>query len=262
MANPDPKPTERFTSRVGAYVRYRPTYPPEAMRAMRDKLAVAPPAIAADIGAGTGIFSGLLLAEGFEVIAVEPNAAMRAAASNALGRTPGFSIVPGTAESTGLPDASVDFITAAQAFHWFQPERARVELRRISRPPHRVALLWNTRLLDATPFLRAYDELLLRLSDDYAKVRHQNVSPEIIASFFGPGGHERLVFPSRQVFDEEGFLGRALSSSYVPGEGHARHAETVAGLRAVFASHESGGSVELLYDTEIFVGCLSDASAA
>lgn len=262
MADPDPRPTERFTQRVEDYIRYRPTYPPAAIAAMREKLGVAPPAVAADIGAGTGISSALLLAEGFQVIAVEPNAAMRDAAAKALAGEPRFAIVPGTAESTGLPDASVDFVIAAQAFHWFDPPRARAELMRISRPPHPVALLWNTRLLDATPFLRAYDELLLRVSDDYAKVRHNNVSAETFAAFFGPRGYERLVFPSRQVLDEQGFLGRAFSSSYVPGEGHPRHAETLAGLRAIFAEHERGSSVELLYDTEIYVGRLSNAGAA
>lgn len=257
MNAPDRKPTERFSDRVDAYVRHRPGYPPEVFRAIRDGLAVAPPAVAADIGAGTGIFSALLLEEGFGVVAVEPNASMREAALRALADRPRFSIVAGTAESTGLPDAAADFVTAAQAFHWFDPPRARVELARITRPPHPVALVWNTRSLDATPFLRAYDELLLRLSDDYARVRHQNVSPVTLTAFFGPGGYKRLVFPSSQTFDEEGFVGRALSSSYVPGEGHPRHHEMVSELRRIFAQHQEGGAASFLYDTEVYLGFLA-----
>lgn len=252
-----PRPTERFSDRVDDYVRYRPGYPPEVLASIREVLRVEPPATVADIGAGTGIFSALLLDAGYRVIAVEPNPAMRDAAERSLSARPSFSAVAGSAESTGLPDASCDLVTAAQAFHWFDPPRARVELTRITRAPHPVALVWNTRSLDATPFLRDYDALLLRLSDDYAKVRHQNVSPETLAAFFGPSGYERRVFPTVQVFDEAAFLGRALSSSYVPGKNHPRHAETVTALRDLFARFAP--EVSFVYDTEVFLGRLANA---
>lgn len=281
-------PTERFSDRVEAYVLYRPSYPPEVMTALREGLGVAPPAIAVDLGAGTGIFSALLLEEGFGVIAVEPNDAMRTAAERTLSpkmglapprsaappmgtpdspmgtpdslRAPAsqarFASVRGTAEATGLPDHIADFATAAQAFHWFDPVAARAELLRITRFPHPVALIWNSRSLDATPFLRAYDELLLRVSDDYEKVRHQSVGPGVLGAFYGEGLYARRAFPSAQTFDLDGFLGRALSSSYVPGAGHPRHEETVTGLRSIFAQHERDGAVEFLYETEVYTGHL------
>lgn len=255
MSRPAPAPTERFSDRVSAYAKFRPGYPPEALQALRDTFHLAPAAVVADLGAGTGIFSAALLDAGFEVIAVEPNAAMRDEAARSLDGRPRFTLGSGTAESTGLPDAAVDLVTAAQAFHWFDPARARAEIVRITRVPHRVALVWNTRLLDATPFLRDYDALLLRLSDDYAKVRHQNVGPEI-AAFFAPLGFTRRAFPSQQVFDEQAFVGRALSSSYVPGEAHPRHDETVRELSALFARHEQDGAVAFLYETELYLGCL------
>lgn len=259
MSRPEPAPTERFSDRVSAYAKFRPGYPPETLLALRDFFHLAPSAVVADLGAGTGIFSAALLDAGFEVIAVEPNAAMRDEAARSLAGRPRFTLAAGTAESTGLPDAAADLVTAAQAFHWFDPARARAEIVRITRAPHRVALVWNTRLLDATPFLRDYDELLLRLSDDYAKVRHQNVvsiGTAVLPAFFGPGGFERRAFPSQQVFDEEAFLGRALSSSYVPGESHPRHAETVRELSALFARHQQDGAVAFLYETELYLGCL------
>lgn len=259
MATSDPRPTERFTERVDAYVKYRPSYPPEALRAIREALGVEPPAVAADVGAGTGIFSALLLAEGFGVIAVEPNLAMREAATRALAGHPRFSTVAGSAEDTGLEEASVSFVTAAQAFHWFDGPRARAELRRITRAPHPVALLWNKRSLDATPLLRAYEELLLRASDDYAQVRHENVRRSGIGAFFAPNGHEYLRFPTAHALSEEAFVGRTLSASYVPGKGHPRHDETVRSLRALFAEHQTQGVVELVYDTEVYVGRLADA---
>jgi len=268
------EPTTRFSDRVDTYVRHRPSYPPEIVRAIREGLGVAPPAVVADIGAGTGIFSALLLREGFDVIAVEPNLAMREAAVRAasdrtgpfaplagepgtLSDPPCFSAVSGTAEATTLPDASVDLVTAAQAFHWFDPPRARTEILRITRPPHRVALVWNTRSLDATPFLRAYEALLCRLSDDYEKVRNHNLSDALFASFYGHSRFERRVFPSAQTLDREGFLGRALSSSYVPGRDHPRHAETVDALARLFDEHQESGSVAFLYDSEVYTGCVA-----
>lgn len=261
MTAADSRPTERFSDRVADYVKYRPSYPPEAIRALREGLGVAPPARAADLGAGTGIFSALLLDEGFAVIAVEPNEAMRAAAQRTLADRPAYSSVHGTAEATGLPDASVDFAVAAQAFHWFDPAAARREIARITRPPHPVALVWNTRSLDATPFLRAYDELLLRVSDDYIKVRHQNVGDAVLAEFYGAGGYERRVFASAQVFDLEGFLGRAFSSSYVPAPDHPRRDDTERGLREIFLQHQNQGTVSFLYDTEVYLGCLASSGA-
>ncbi len=251
------EPTERFTDRVDTYVRHRPSYPPEILRAIRDGLRVAPPAVCADVGAGTGIFSALLLDEGFGVVAVEPNDAMRDASIRILGGRPRFEAVRGTAEATGLPDACVDFVAAAQAFHWFDPPRAKVELTRVTRPPHPVALVWNSRSLDATPFLRAYEALLVRLSDDYVKVRNHNLGEATFASFFGPRGHERRVFPTRQELDREAFLGRVLSSSYVPGASHPRHAEVVAAMHALFDAHEEDGHVAFLYDTEVYMGSLT-----
>jgi SAM-dependent methyltransferase len=259
MPTADPRPTERFTDRVETYVKYRPSYPLEAMRAIRSALGVEPPAAVADVGAGTGIFSSLLLAEGFGVIAVEPNRAMREAAAKALSGHARFSILPGTAEATGLADASVSLVTAAQAFHWFDGPRARAEIRRISRAPHPVALLWNKRGVDETPFLRAYEELLLRVSDDYGRVRHENVRGAGIAAFFAPNPHEHLCFPSTHALGEEAFVGRALSASYVPAKGHPRHDEAVLGLRALFAEHQRQGVVELVYDTELYMGRLADA---
>jgi SAM-dependent methyltransferase len=259
MEAPDPRPTQRFSNRVDDYVKYRPSYPPEALRAIRAAFGVEPPAVVADVGAGTGIFSSLLLAEGFGVVAVEPNLAMREAATKALSGHARFSIVPGTAEHTGLADASVSLVTAAQAFHWFDAPRARAELLRISRPPHPVALLWNKRGVDETPFLRAYEALLLRVSDDYGRVRHENVRGAAIAAFFAPSGHELRSFPTTHALGEEAFLGRALSASYVPAKGHPRHDETILGLRALFAEHQRQGVVEVLYDTELYLGRLAGA---
>src|SRR3982074_1557174 len=129
-------PTARFSDRVENYVRYRPGYPPEVLDLLRTECGLWPSHIVADIASGTGVFTRLLLENGNSVFAVEPNAAMREMGIRQLeslsagGR---LVLVAGTAEETTLKSASVDFVTAAQAAHWFDLPRARAEFARILR---------------------------------------------------------------------------------------------------------------------------------
>lgn len=111
------KTAARFDRRVANYAAHRPGYPPELIAFLREELGLGPGSVVADVGSGTGILAAMLLREGCRVFAVEPNAEMRAAAEAALNDDPNFVSVAGTAEETTLEDASVDFTTAAQAFH-------------------------------------------------------------------------------------------------------------------------------------------------
>src|ERR1700744_1650569 len=149
--------TQRFTDRVADYVKYRPSYPRDVVSFLHETCGVAPDAQVADIGAGTGISARLFLDAGHPVIAVEPNLAMREAANAWLAPYENFRSVAGTAEATTLEDASVDLVIAAQAFHWFDPVATRREFARILRPQGHVALFWNSRLLDRSPFLAGYE---------------------------------------------------------------------------------------------------------
>ena len=242
----------RFSDRVADYVKYRPSYPYEAIDAIVAAMHLAKGARVADIGSGTGISSKLFLERGFEVVGIEPNAEMRAAAEIALGHHPKFQNTDGTAEHTGIEDASVALAIAAQAFHWFQLNEARAELRRIIVPPHPVALMWNERLTD-TAFLRDYEAALHEHSIDYAAVNHRNVDRAALARFFEPD-FETFTFPNAQRFDRAGFIGRALSSSYVPQPGHPKHDAMMAALDEIFAKHQVDGFVEFRYLTSVHVG--------
>jgi len=207
-----------------------------------------------DLGAGTGISAALFLGAGYEVVAVEPNADMRAAADAMLGAEPRYRSVAARAEATGLPPASFDLAVAAQAFHWFDGPRVAAELRRILRPGSVVALLWNDRQVDSTPFLRGYEDLLRRRSTDYAAVNHRNVDEAALAAFFRDGRYTARVFPNHQDFDWQGLLGRALSSSYIPGPAHPGHAAFVAELRALYDREARDEKVRFIYDTRLFFG--------
>lgn len=175
---------ERFSNRVENYVKYRPGYPLEVLQAFRDEMNLTEDSVIADIGSGTGISAKVFLENGNTVFGIEPNAAMRDAAETFLKGFSKFNSVDGTAENTTLNDDSVDFVTAAQAFHWFDPAKTRAEFSRIVRAKGYVVLIWNERLLDANDFLRNYEKLLINYGSDYEKVRHDNIDPHKLKEFF------------------------------------------------------------------------------
>src|ERR1051325_10797149 len=159
--------TQRFSSRVENYVRYRPGYPPAIIELLTEECDLRLDSLVADIAFGTGIFTKLLLKNGNKVFGVEPNADMRNAGESFLGDYSRFTSIAGTAEATALPDHSVDFVTAAQAAHWFDLKKAPQEFIRITKPGGWAVLLWNERSVDSTPFLRDYEEILLNFGTDH-----------------------------------------------------------------------------------------------
>lgn len=256
---PAPDSTARFGNRVADYVATRPGYPPAVLNWLRIEagLTHALDFAIADIGSGTGLSSLPFLENGNLVFGVEPNREMRLAAEDLLAGWPNFCSVAGTAEATTLPDASVDLVVAGQAFHWFDPPRARAEFLRILRPGGFVALMWNTRRIDSSQFLRGYEDLLLRFGTDYREVVHTNVDHAKLAAFFGPGGFRAFRLDNEQLFDREGLRGRTRSSSFTPPPGHPDFAPMMAELDRLFDQFNESGRVRFVYDTELYVGRLT-----
>jgi SAM-dependent methyltransferase len=248
--------TLRFSSRVENYVKYRPGYPTDVMDTLTKDCGFMPNSVIADIGSGTGISSELFLKNGNRVLGVEPNREMRETGEKPLGKYPDFMSVNGTAEATTLPDSSVDFVTAGQAFHWFDRERTRKEFARILKPNGWVALIWNERLTDTSPFLRAYERLLQQYGTDYVAVDHRNIDADAITAFFAPGSFLLRKFENCQIFDYDGLKGRLLSSSYSPEAGHPNHPPMLDALRALFDKHQIGGKVSFDYTTLLYLGQL------
>lgn len=246
--------TSRFTDRVSDYVRYRPGYPAVLVDFLHSDGGVAPGARIADIGSGTGISTKLFLDAGHPVIAIEPNDAMRNAAEQWLRDREGFRSQSGTAEATGLPDACVDLVTAAQAFHWFNSAAAREEFARILRPNGRIALFWNTRRLAGSPFLAGYEVILQKYGTDYSKVTESYSTDEAMQEWFGDGLLAIGRFDNVQYLDYESLQGRLMSSSYAPRAGHPNHEPMVEALRELFDGTAHEGKVAFAYDTRVFVG--------
>lgn len=245
---------ERFSNRVDTYVKFRPSYPKEAIDYLYDVVGLRANAVIADIGAGTGIFSKLLLQRGSQVIAIEPNQAMREAAEQLLSGDANFRTVSGSAEATGLPNESVDFIVCAQAFHWFDRSAAQAEFHRILKPGGKVLLIWNSRLEHGNAFREEYDLLLRTFGSDYEKVTHKNISQETLASFFKNDSMQLERFAITQVFDFEGLKGRLMSSSYIPVPESPNFAPMMTELQLIFERHEQDGKVFFDYETEVYWG--------
>jgi SAM-dependent methyltransferase len=249
--------TSRFSDRVENYIRYRPGYPPEALRALKNECGLRPAHVVADIASGTGIWTRVLLENGNGVFGIEPNAEMRQAGERLLAAFPKFASVAATAEATTLADESVDFVTAAQAGHWFDRERARGEFVRILKPGGWLVLLWNERLTDSTPFLREYEQLLLTYGTDYADVRHEGTTDEI-HEFFDPAPFQERIFALRQEFEYTGIEGRLLSSSYAPGPEHPNYAPMLHELRRIFDARALSGRATFDYKTRVYFGRLRE----
>jgi hypothetical protein len=251
--------TTRFSNRVADYVRWRPSYPPEVVDLLRDELGMTSEWVVADIGPGPSLASCSTPATGSS----ESSRTARCArpVRRCLADYSTFTSVPGSAERTGLPDACVDLVVAAQAFHWFDVDRSRVEIGRILRGPRLVAFIWNERRTTGTPFAKAYETLLSGLSTDYAEIRHGSGQGEHLATFFGGADRFRTVsFPYAQRFDRGGLRGRVLSSSYVPAAGQPGHRELLADLDAVFAATNEDGEVSFDYETTVYFGRLESVT--
>ncbi|MDQ3087656.1 MAG: class I SAM-dependent methyltransferase [Acidobacteriota bacterium] len=244
---------ERFSNRVENYVKYRPAYPSEILDLFRDEMNLQKNSVVADIGSGTGISAKLFLENDNAVFGVEPNEAMRVAAENFLQDFPNFRSINGTAENTTLSDKSVDFVIAAQAFHWFDETKTRSEFKRVLKDNGFVALIWNERQLDSNEFLRDYEKLLNEFGTDYQKVRHDNITKESLREFFQTNFRQE-IFNNSQSLDFNGLKGRILSSSYMPSVENERYSEMLIKLKSLFTEHAENGRIKVLYDTKVFYG--------
>ena len=248
-------PTQRFSSRVGNYVRFRPGYPSAVVDLLRKECGLTSSTVIADVASGTGIFTRVLLENSNRVYGIEPNAEMRKAGEKFLGAYSNFTSVEGTAEATTLADDSVDLVTAAQAAHWFDRPKARHEFMRILKPGGWTVLLWNERRLDSTPFLREFERLLLSYGTDYQRVRHEQTTKEI-ETFFEPSPFKVRTFHYQQEFDYPGLEGRLLSSSYTPQSDDGAYRPMLEELRRLFDAHQANGRVTFEYNTLVYYGQL------
>jgi len=246
---------QRFSNRVADYLRYRPGYPAGVRDVLRAECALKSGHVIADIGSGTGFLSEVFLKNGNRVFGIEPNEEMRKAGEEYLASYDGFSSIEGSAEATTLDDASVDFVTAGQSFHWFEPDSARREFARILKPAGWMVIAWNDRRMEEAPFTRAYENILERFGIDYKNVKDSYPEADRIRGFFSTFSQRDL--PNHQILDWEALAGRLRSSSFTPTEGHPNFAPMMDELRKLFDAHQQDAQVRMDYFTRVYYGHLT-----
>ena len=242
-----------FSAKVADYVASRPDYPVALFAALQAHAGLGPGCTVADVGAGTGLLTQGLLQRGCRAIAVEPNEAMRAAADALLGDNPAYRSVHGSAEHMPLADGSVDLITAAQAFHWFEVDAARAECLRVLQASGRVALIWNDR--------RSHDPLHDALDDLFnhhggakraALLAHEDRAE--VPRFFGTGPRQEFSWPHEHALAITSLTSLVLSRSYMPARGSSAALEVEAKVQNLFGRLAAQGRVMVRYTTVAMLG--------
>lgn len=243
-----------FSSKVADYVVSRPDYPSALFDALAATCGLAPRGTIADVGAGTGLLTRGLLRKGYHVTAVEPNQEMRAAADQLLNGIEGYRSVDGSAEAIPLESGSVDLVTVAQAFHWFDIERARADFLRILTPKGQVAIIWNDRVFD-DPLHVAFDELAHEFggAKRAALVAHEKDRADV-SRFFGDTQLQEFCWPHAHRLGEDEFLALVFSRSYIPERATQKGREAANRARETFNQFARNGTVEIRYQTVAIVG--------
>jgi len=250
---------EKFTGKADIYAKYRPAYPDTFLDYLYTDIGFSAQSTIADIGAGTGILSKLLLQRHSRVICVEPNDDMMSMMKNALADFSKVRLVQASAEHTGLEDDCVDFVTVAQAFHWFDSTLFKTECQRILRLPARgksgkVVLVWNNKDMDS-PVMQEIAEAHARYREGGAAVSAaRKTSADGYADFFRNGRCVCKEFQNNFTQDEEALIGGCLSASDAPKDGTANYRDFVRELQRIFRLYSENGLLTVRQVTRSYVG--------
>jgi ubiquinone/menaquinone biosynthesis C-methylase UbiE len=238
--------TERFTGRAEGYDRYRQRYPSgEILPRLREWCGLKTESVVADIGAGTGMLAEVFLENGNRVLAVEPNAEMRAVCKRLRETWPRLEVIDATAEDTALPEATVDMVAAGRAFHWFDRQQAQAEFRRILKPGGWVMLVAIDRSRDGSDSeyceqIEDFEHLLASQGTDYARVLSGFRSHDNMEQWFDREIHQAQLHDARKV-DWEIFRGHAMSLSVTPQVSHPNFDNFQRDLRCHFETFSRDG---------------------
>lgn len=243
-------PTSRFSSNVYDYTMYRPSYPEAVIEYLNKNIGLKNK-IVADIGAGTGILTKLVLNNGNKVFAIEPNDKMRNASIDYLKGYSNINFLSSTAENTCLPSDSVDVIFVAQAFHWFNTSEAIHEFYRITRNNSYIVLLWNEIRSESTKLRKGYEDLFSGYSEEYRRI-DKSIDEQFLLNIFKPNQIFKAEFDNHCFLDVDQFIGRILSSSFSPDEKDARYANFLFDTKHLFLDNAKSGTLEMKYITLMY----------
>lgn len=243
--------TGRFDGKGEIYAKARPKYAAGLFDSLKQMLELKEGSVFADVGSGTGIFTEQLLERGYRVFAVEPNSDMRRKAEERLSGNRNFVSVNGSDSYMNIPSGSVECVTAAQAFHWFDAAAFRRECQRVLVPGGAVVIVYNSRVEDAGQ-TRALADLRRRYAPGFHGFSN-GISDEACRDFFG-GECRVFSTDNTQTYDRRGYVDRALSSSYSLKEGDDGYAEYIGEINAIFDAFAVDGVMDVPTRTVAYVG--------
>ncbi|MEK6795979.1 MAG: class I SAM-dependent methyltransferase [Spirochaetota bacterium] len=252
----DRNPKEFFSGRVEQFRKYRIGYPAEVIDLLQKSYGLTKGAVVADIGAGVGRFTAMLAPLARTVYAIEPFDAMRSVIEKEVSSDPSVIVTNASAEATGLAASSVDLITAAQSFQWFDASAARHEFMRILKPDHYMVMLWNDREIDRDDFHREY-EFYVRGLPLYREETHKTVTASDIEAFYGNENYRMHTFHNEQKLDRDGLIGRFMSATYAPKAGEEGHDEAIRFFTDLFDRYAKKDAVTIHHTVELFAGKFS-----
>lgn len=245
--------TTRFDGKGEIYAKARPRYAAELFDYIKNELRIPEMSVFADIGSGTGIFSEQLLNNGYRVYAIEPNADMRKKAEEKLSIYKNFTSVNGADSNTTMPNQSVDCITTAQAFHWFDADAFKKECRRILKPYGKVIIVYNTRD-ESAECNKALADHHRKYCPDF-KGFSKGITDEKCRAFFDDNC-DVFRADNSQIYDRQGYINRILSSSYSLREGDERFTEYMADINRLFDAFSNDGSLIVPMHTVAYIGTI------
>ncbi len=246
------QPTERFSSVVEDYSLYRPSYPNQLIHILQETYSLRPEHTIADVGAGTGILTELLLQNKNKVLAVEPNDRMREVCEQKLSVYPNFHSIKGTAESMDIEGNSIDLITCAQSFHWFDYGKTIPEFQRILKEDGIIALIWNERKHTEDGLMFQYENLLNDYCEEYKDINHKKLSYELFQTLFPDRDIKVHKIDNHQDMNLESFKGRLRSCSYCPKPEHKQYVPLMDEMDRLFSIFQNNGKVRFTYVTQLY----------
>ena len=245
--------TQRFSDLANDYTIGRPAYANTFIESLYSQYGFSEKSVIADIGSGTGKFAKQLLDRGSLVYCIEPNDDMRKIAIEELGKYKSFHAVDGTATATKLDEKSVDYITTAQAFHWFDVALFQKECRRILRDNGRVLLIWNMRDMSSEinqVSFGIYSKYCPNFKGFGGGIQKDDIR---IKQFF-ESGYEYVEFDNPLYYDKNKFISRSLSGSYSLKNGDKHYCEYLDALSALFEKYSRDNVLIMANKTVAYIG--------
>lgn len=245
--------TQKFNSLANDYTAGRPDYADAFVESLYSKYGFSEQSVISDIGSGTGRFAKQLLQKGSFVYCVEPNDDMRNTAIEELSGYKGFSAINGNADETKLKEESVDFITTAQAFHWFDVDSFKRESRRILRNDKMVFLIWNVRDMTGginQDSFKIYSKFCPNFKGFNGGIKKDDIR---IRRYFDDS-YEYVEFDNPLYYSKDKFISRSLSGSYTLRKEDKNYSEFLNELNELFEKYAQDQMVAMGNKTVAYIG--------